>query len=87
MSYSNSNSDEKRGFNLDRVPLTTLYERVDRKGNPYLAGRMGYTKVMAFATDECSRGERIWQLVLVEGPHSPEEATAVARQLEEGAAR
>lgn len=86
---SNGNGEEKRGFmNPNKgasIPLATLYERVNAKGVRYLAGRIGHSKVLIFETDGTDerRGERIWQLVLTDGPYPPEGAAAQARELEE----
>ena len=85
-----SNGDEpKRGFmNPNKgssVPLATLYERINAKGVRYLAGRIGHSKVLIFETDATDerRGERVWQMVLAEGPYPPDGVQAQAGELEE----
>lgn len=72
------NGSEKRGFvNQNKgptIPLATLYERISVKGERYLAGRMGHTKVLVFGTDELGdEGQRIFQLVLADGPYPQRE--------------
>lgn len=81
------NGREKRGFvNQNKgptIPLATLYERISAKGETYLAGRMGHTKVLVFGTDERGdEGQRIFQLVLADGPYPPEGVAEQARDLE-----
>ena len=34
------------------IPLAKLFERTSKKGNLYLAGRIGLAKVVLFTTDE-----------------------------------
>src|SRR5258705_5688882 len=83
---SNGNGGEKRlVVNPNKgpsIPLATLYERANAKGR-YLAGRIGHTKVLIFETDERGdEGQRIWEMVLAEGPYPPKGVAERARDLE-----
>lgn len=49
------------------VPIAKLYERTSRKGNTYLAGRLGMANIVLFKSDEVSEhGQPIWYLKVSE---------------------
>ena len=56
-------SKDKR---LARMPLAPMYERVDKRGTRYLAGRFGGMKLLVFETNEESRGQKVWQAIVCE---------------------
>ena len=67
---------------IPSIPLTQVFERINPKGKRYLVGRIGTAKLLIVATDEISRGEPVWQVFLGEGPYTPENAEALAREVE-----
>ena len=59
------------------LPLAQLYERTGRNGRRYLVGRIGQLKLLVVATDEVSKGERVWQ-AFVTGSRYHAPATVIA---------
>jgi hypothetical protein len=69
---------------IPNLPLTTMYERTDRRGRRYIVGRLGNLKLMVFATGEVSKGDRIWHAFLTEiRHHTSPDAAAIAQRLDE----
>jgi hypothetical protein len=66
-----------------RLPIGSFYARTDKRGRRYLSGRLGLMKLMLFETEVISEGDRVWEAVLVEGPHVTDNQRAVAAQIEE----
>lgn len=51
------------------VPLTRLYERVSKRGNHYLVGRLGLAKITVLKTSELDNdGNSVWTLLAAEAP-------------------
>ena len=48
-----------------------MYERTNKHGDTYLVGRLGLMKLLVVPTDEISKGERVWQAFLAQGPYAP----------------
>jgi hypothetical protein len=80
---SNSASAARRGPpplinpRLPHVALTQVFERTNKEGRRYLVGRMGAAKLLIVATEEISRGEKVWKVFLGEGPYASEGASEV----------
>jgi len=58
----NGNSKGQHGH--DRVadlPVCSLYERTNVRGQRYLVGKFGHLTLVALETSEVSRGERVWE--------------------------
>jgi hypothetical protein len=66
-----------------RLPIGSFYARIDKRGRRYLSGRLGQMKLMLFETEAVSEGDRVWEGVLVEGPHVSDDQRALAAQVEE----
>jgi hypothetical protein len=66
-----------------RLPIGSFYARIDKRGRRYLSGRLGLMRVMIFETEAISEGDRVWEGVLVEGPHVSQDQRALAAQVEE----
>lgn len=50
------------------IPLARLFERISKKGNHYLTGRLGLAKIAIVKTDETTEdGTAIWALLMSEG--------------------
>ena len=64
------------------VPLAKLYERTSKKGNVYMAGKMGMANIVLFKSDEVSdHGQPIWYLKVSE-PMQRSDARDVAKPLD-----
>lgn len=51
------------------VPLARLYERVSKRGNHYLVGRLGLSRITALKTSELDHdGNSVWVLLAAEAP-------------------
>jgi hypothetical protein len=48
-----------------------MYERINKRGEKYIVGRIGHLKLMILCTDEVSKGDRVWQAFITEGVHHP----------------
>jgi hypothetical protein len=48
-----------------------MYERVNRRGEKYIVGRIGHLKLIIVSTAEISKGDRVWQAFVTEGVHNP----------------
>jgi hypothetical protein len=76
------------GNGAGKIPLAPLYERVNLEGRRYLVGRIGTAKLLLIETEEVSKGEKVWQSFLCQGPYAPEKVVELGRETqEEGAAR
>lgn len=65
------------------VPLAKLYERTSKKGNVYMAGRLGMANVVLFKSDEVSEhGQPIWVLKISE-PQQRSDARDINKPLDE----
>ena len=64
---SNGNGNGN-GNGAGKIPLAPLYERVNLEGRRYLVGRIGTAKLLLIETEELSKGERVWQSFLCQGP-------------------
>ena len=80
----NSNEQKASGRRLARIPLSPMYERTDKYGQRYLSGRLGSLKLMIFESEHESQGQRVWQAMLVQGPHVTPEQIAIADNVEDG---
>jgi hypothetical protein len=65
-----------------KLPLGPVYERINKHGQRYLVGRLGLMKLLVVPTDEISKGERVWQAFLAQGPYATDQQAALARELE-----
>jgi len=57
---------------IPHVALGKVFERVNRRGERYLAGRLGDAKLLIVPSGEVSRGEAIWRIYLGEAPYTDE---------------
>jgi hypothetical protein len=56
-----------------------MYERVNRRGERIIVGRIGHLKLTILCTAEVSKGDRVWQAFITESVrHAPEEIKALA---------
>lgn len=67
---------------VPNIPLATVYERTARDGRKYLVGRMGNAKLLIVATEEHSRGDRVWQILIARGAHDVAGAVGLANGIE-----
>jgi hypothetical protein len=51
---------------------------VNRNGQRYLVARLGTLKLLVVPTDEISKGDRVWQLFVAQGPYATDEQVALA---------
>ena len=65
-----------------KLPLGPVYERTNKHGDIYLVGRLGLMKLLIVPTDEVSKGDRVWQAFVAQGPYATDEQRALARELE-----
>jgi hypothetical protein len=69
------------------LPVMQLYERTAKNGRRYLTGRVGQLKVLVVATDQVSKGERVWQAFVTEGRYAaPAEAVGFVGEVAREAA-
>jgi len=68
---------------IPHVALGKVFERVNRKGQRYLVGRIGIAKLLIVLSGEVSRGEPVWQVFLGEGPYTPEGLAGLAHVAED----
>jgi len=57
---------------IPHIALAKVFERVNRKGERYLSGRLGDARLLIVATGEVSRGEAVWRVFLGEAPYTDE---------------
>ena len=63
------------------VVLADCYQRRSRSGREYLKGRLGSAHVYITKTTETSRGDPVWKMSLVEGPHTEAAEVALAQEI------
>jgi hypothetical protein len=63
------------------VVLADFYQRRSRTGREYLKGRLGSAHVYITKTSETSRGDPVWKMSLVEGPHTEKSDALLAREI------
>jgi hypothetical protein len=70
---------------IPHVALGQLFERVNKRGQRYLTGRLGIAKLLIVPSGEISRGERVWKVFLGEGLYADENqrGTAMAHGIED----
>jgi hypothetical protein len=68
---------------IPHVALAQVFERVNRKGQRYLVGRIGIAKLLIVPSGEVSRGEPVWQVFLGEGAYTPEGLAGLAHAAED----
>jgi hypothetical protein len=57
---------------IPHVALGKVFERVNRRGERYLTGRLGEAKLLIVRSGEVSRGEYVWRIFLGEAPYTDE---------------
>jgi hypothetical protein len=50
------------------IPLASLFERTGADGRQYLVGRIANARIFIVPTERRSRGDRVWEAVIAEGP-------------------
>ena len=80
MSNHRGNGTERRP---PKLPLGPVYERTNKHGDRYLVGRLGLMKLLIVPTDEISKGDRVWQAFVAQGPYATDEQRTLAAQIEE----
>jgi hypothetical protein len=63
---------------IPHVALGQVFERVNKRGEKYLVGRLGIAKLLIVPSGEVSRGEAIWKIFLGEGLYDQENAKALS---------
>jgi hypothetical protein len=66
-----------------KLPVGPAYERVNRHGQRYLVARLGTLKLLVVPTEEISKGDRVWQLFVAQGPYATDQQVALAAGLVE----
>jgi hypothetical protein len=63
---------------IPNIPLATVYQRTARDGRTYLVGRVGNAKLLIVPTEQRSRGDRVWQVLVTEGAHAVASIAGIA---------
>jgi hypothetical protein len=64
---------------IPAVGLGEVFERVNKRGQRYLAGRLGAAKLLIVPSGEMSRGEPVWRVFVGEAPYTDESLRGAAQ--------